>query len=151
MILFSAEVIFASSTSKFGIWIPLDEDFRSSTESTISASLIHCIASVRNCQQVHTSVLNLIFQQANVVGVWNLSQRGSEICSRCWSPPYFFENPPSLGTTELLADGPDWHHWPWAGVWLSLITCGDVFWYIIGTPWVRLLREKGWRRCYWVC
>ena len=60
MILFSAEAIFASSTSKSGIRIPLQEheDFRSSTESTISTSLIQCIASVGNCEQVHTSVLN---------------------------------------------------------------------------------------------
>ena len=71
MILFSAEAIFASSTSKFGIEIPRvdDEDLNSSTESTNSTSLIHCIASVGNCEQVHTSVLNLIFQQANVAGV----------------------------------------------------------------------------------
>ena len=71
MILFSAEAMFASSTSKFGIRIPLtdDEDFKSSTESTMSTSLIQCIASVGNCEQVHTSVLNLIFQQANVAGV----------------------------------------------------------------------------------
>ena len=71
MILFSAEAILASSTSKFGIEILRidDEDFKSSTESTISTSLIHCIASVGNCEQVHTSVLNLIFQQANVAGV----------------------------------------------------------------------------------
>ena len=70
MILFSAEAILASSTSKFGIEIPRvdDEDLKSSTESTNSTSLIHCIASVGNCEQVHTSVLNLIFQQANVVG-----------------------------------------------------------------------------------
>ena len=76
MILFSAEAILASSTSNFGIGIPLvdDEDFKSSTESTISTSLIHCIASVRNCEQVHTSVLNLIFQQANVAGEGNLSK-----------------------------------------------------------------------------
>ena len=35
MILFCAEAIFASSTSKFGNWIPLvdDEDLNSSTES----------------------------------------------------------------------------------------------------------------------
>ena len=60
MILFSAEAILASSTSKFGIEIPLvdDEDFKSSTESTIYTSLIHSTASVRNCEQVHTSVLN---------------------------------------------------------------------------------------------
>ena len=71
MILFSAEAILASSTSKFGIEIPRvdDEDLNSSTESTNSTSLIHCIASVGNCEQVHTSVLNLIFQQAKVAGV----------------------------------------------------------------------------------
>ena len=76
MILFSAEAILASSTSKFGIGIPLvdDEDFRSSTDSTISTSLIHSMASVGNCEQVHTSVLNLIFQQAKVAGVGNLSK-----------------------------------------------------------------------------
>ena len=76
MILFSAEAILASSTSKFGIEIPLvdDEDLKSSTDSTISTSLIHSTVSVGNCEQVHTSVLNLIFQQANVAGVENLSK-----------------------------------------------------------------------------
>ena len=70
------EAILASSTSKFGIEIPRidDEDFNSSTESTSSTSLIHCIVSVGNCEQVHTSVLNLIFQQAMVAGVGNLSK-----------------------------------------------------------------------------
>ena len=60
MILFSAEAILASSTSKFGIEIPRidDEDLNSCTESTNSTPLIHCIASVGNCEQVHTSVLN---------------------------------------------------------------------------------------------
>ena len=48
MILFSAEAILASSTSKFGSEIPLvdDEDIKSSTESTISTSLIQCIPSI---------------------------------------------------------------------------------------------------------
>ena len=48
MILFSAEAILASNTSKFGIEIPRvdEEDLNSSTESTNSTSLIHCIASV---------------------------------------------------------------------------------------------------------
>ena len=89
MILFRAEAILASSTSKFGIEIPRidDEDLNSSTESTNSTSLIHCIASVGNCEQVHTSVLNLIFQQAKVAGVGNLSKWRSEICSHCWSAP----------------------------------------------------------------
>ena len=76
MILLSAEAILASSTSKFGSEIPRvdDDDFNSFTESTNSTSLIHCIASVGNCEQVHTSVLNLIFQQAKVAGVGNLSK-----------------------------------------------------------------------------
>ena len=73
MILFSAEAILASSNSKSGPRVPLieREDLRSSTDSTISTSLIQCIASVGNCEQVHTLVLNLIFQQANVAGVRN--------------------------------------------------------------------------------
>ena len=86
MILFSAEAILASSTSKLGIEIPRvdDEDFNSSTEPTNSTSLIHCIASVRNWEQVHTSVLNLIFQQAMVAGVGNLEIRNLQsllVCS----------------------------------------------------------------------
>ena len=58
IILFSAEAILASSTPKFGIEIPRidDEVLNSSTESTISTSLIQCIASVGNCEKVHTSV-----------------------------------------------------------------------------------------------
>ena len=89
LLLKSAEAILASSTSKFGIEISRidDEDLHSSTESTNSTSLIHCIASVGNCEQVHTSVLNLIFQQAKFAGVGNLSKWRSEICSRCWSAP----------------------------------------------------------------
>ena len=76
MILFSAESILVSSTSKFGIEMPRidDEDLKSSTESTNTTSLIHCIASVGNCGQGHTSVLNLIFQKAKVAGVGNLSK-----------------------------------------------------------------------------
>ena len=76
MILFTAEAILASSTSKFGIEIPRvdDEALNSSTESTNSTSLVQCIASVRNCEQVHTSVLNLIFQQAKVAGVRNMTK-----------------------------------------------------------------------------
>ena len=61
---------------KSDIRIPLtdDEDLKSSTDSTISTSLIHSIASAGNREEVHTSVLNLIFQQANVAGVGNLSK-----------------------------------------------------------------------------
>ena len=64
----------------FEFLLQMTKIFKSSTESTNSTSLIQCIASVGNCEQVHTSVLNLIFQQANVAGVgecvkmkiWNL-------------------------------------------------------------------------------
>ena len=53
MILFRAEAILASSTSKLGIGIPRidDEDLNSSTESTNSTSLIHCIAPVGSCNK----------------------------------------------------------------------------------------------------
>ena len=76
MILFSAEASLASSNSKSGSGVSLieREDLRSSTDSTISTSLIHRIASVRNCEQVHTSILNLILQKANVADVGNLSK-----------------------------------------------------------------------------
>ena len=76
--------------------------------------------SPRKCGQEYTSVLNLIFQQANVAGVGNFSKWRSEICSHCWSAPSFFEESPSLGMTEFLADGPDWHRWSWTDVWFSL-------------------------------
>ena len=76
MILFSAEAILTSSNSKFGIEIPRadDDDLNSSTESTNSTSLIHHLASGGNRDRVHTSVLNLIFQKANVAGVGNVSK-----------------------------------------------------------------------------
>ena len=110
MILFSAEAILASSTSKFGIEKPRidDEDLNSSTESTNSTSLIHCIASVGNCEQIHTSVLNLIFQHAKVAGVGNLSKWRSEICS-----PLLVLHHNSL--KNLL-------HWRWLNFWLTVQT-----------------------------
>ena len=53
MIFFKADVIFASRISKFGKLCPsIDRDvLRSSTESTISTSLIHNIASVEKLEQ----------------------------------------------------------------------------------------------------
>ena len=62
MILFSAEATLASSISKFGKSLPsIDrEDFSSSTESTISTSLIFHIASEGKSEQELTWVLNLI-------------------------------------------------------------------------------------------
>ena len=107
-------------------------------------SLIHSTASVRNCEQVHTSVLNLIFQQANVAGVGNLSKWRSEICSRCSSAPWFFEESPSLGMTEFLTDGPDWHLWSWSCVCLLFFSRRwwvNRFWYL-WTPWIQFLRIR---------
>ena len=42
--------------------------------------------------------------------------------------PQFFENLPSLGSNELLADGPDWHLGSKivSGVWRSLVTCDTL-------------------------
>ena len=76
MILFVLKQSSYRVLQKSGIRIPLTkhEDIKSSTESTISTSLIQSIASAGNCEQVHTSVLNLIFQQANVADVKNLSK-----------------------------------------------------------------------------
>ena len=96
-----------SSTSKFGIWISLIEhqDLRSSTDSNISTCLIHSKASVGDSEQICTSVLNLIFQQANVAGVVNLSKWRSESAIVFGLRHNFFENLPSQGTNEFLADG----------------------------------------------
>ena len=64
MILFRAVAIFASSISMFGKSCPQTDrqDFNSSTESTISTSLIHNVASDGKSEQVVTWFLNLIFQ-----------------------------------------------------------------------------------------
>ena len=155
MILFSAEAILASSTSKSGIRIPLtdDEDFKSSTESTISTSLIHSIASEGNCEQIHTSVLNLIFQQANVAVVENLSKWRSEICSRCWSAPLFFWR------ISLTRD--EWFFGWRSGLaslilnWCLIIILHRRWWVnwsgFMRTPWIQFLRIRCWRRRGWIC
>ena len=64
MILFKAEAIFASNVSKFGKFLPAAdrEDLKSSTESTISTSLIHNIVSEGKSEQIVTWLLNLIIQ-----------------------------------------------------------------------------------------
>ena len=85
------------------------------------------IAPVGNCEQVDTSVLNLIFQQAKVAGVGNLSKWRSEICSRCWSAPEFFEESPPLKMTESWADGPDWHLRSWSHSGLPLFSAVDMW------------------------
>ena len=74
MIFFREEPIFASSISKFGIRCPrIDcDDFRSSTESTISTSLIKRIASEGWLEQEHASVLKLVFQNCNDKKRWEV-------------------------------------------------------------------------------
>ena len=52
---------------------------------------------------------------------------------------------------NFLADGPDWHLWSWAGVWLSLITCGDVCSDKLELHGFKLFRIKCWRRRCWIC
>ena len=126
-------------TSKSGFRIPLtdNEDMKLSTESTISTSLIQCIASVGNCEQVHTSVLNLIFQQANVAGVGKLTKQGSEICSLCWSAAYFFVKS-SLIRVEWMSG---WRSWLASRiqscVWILTFT-RHMRWYVF-----RYVRNQG--------
>ena len=74
MISFRAEVIFASSISKFGKSFPQTdrEDFNSSKESTISPSVIHNKASDGKSEQVVSWFLNFIIQHKNVEGVGEL-------------------------------------------------------------------------------
>ena len=86
-----------------------DEDLNSSTESTNSTSLIHCIASVGNCEQVHTSVLNLIFQQAKVAGVGTCQNGDPKSAVVVGLPHNSLKSLLHLKMTESLADGPDWH------------------------------------------
>ena len=86
MILFKAEAILASSISKFGKSLPsIDrEDFKSSTESTISTSLIHDISFEGKSEQEVAWVLTLIFQYENDDGLGNFPNWCSDICSlRC--------------------------------------------------------------------
>ena len=105
MILFRAEAIFASSTSKFGKFVPETdrEDFNSFNESTSSTSLIHNIASDGKSEQVITWFLNRIFQTKNDWGLKNLSNCSSEICCLCSPTIEFCGN--STGIKELTLDG----------------------------------------------
>ena len=69
----------------------------------------------------------------------------------CWSAPQCFENIPSLGTNELLADGPCWHLWSWTGVWFSVFSAVNEW---IGSDTLEIhgfnLRIKCWRRRRWI-
>ena len=105
MILFRAEAIFTSSISKFGKFFPQTdrEDFNSSIESTISASLIHNIASDGKSEQVVAWFLNRIFHTKNNCGVGNLSNCSSDICCLCGLTIEFCGNSTSI--LELTVDG----------------------------------------------
>ena len=85
MILFKAEATLASSISKVGNLSTaiVRDDFNSSTESTITTSLIHNIESEGKSDQELTWVLNLIFQNIDDDGVVNLSNGNSDICGLC--------------------------------------------------------------------
>ena len=50
---------------------------------------------------------------------------------------------PSIGVTELLADGPDWHLWSWTGVWFSFFPAGDEW---IGSD---IWELHGFNSCRW--
>ena len=102
MILFKTEA-FSQLTSQNleKIFPAIDrEDFNSSTESTISTSLIHSIASEGKSKQIVTWLLNLIFQHENVECVGNLPIWSSDIC--CLSCPTIEF---CGGNNELTVDG----------------------------------------------
>ena len=146
----------ASSTSKFCIEIPRvdDEDLKSSTDSTNSTSLIHCIASVGNCEHVQTSVLNLIFQQAKVAGVRELVKmkiRNLQSLLVC-----------SIILWRVSSTEDDWI-FGWRSALASQILIS--FWSITLLRWrhvkrflnsflptrVQFLRIRSWRGSLWIC
>ena len=128
MILFSAEAIFASSESNFGIRIPL-------TEHTYFRP-IHWINQLHFFDPQHS------FRRKLWTSTYLSLESYLPTSERCWCGkfvkmkirnlqsllvgPIILWNLPSLGSNEFLADGPDWHLWSWTGVWRSLVTCGDV-------------------------
>ena len=152
MILFSAEAILASSNSN-KVWSMNSSDgtrrLRSSTDSTISTSLIHITASVRSCKKIHTSILNLNFQQENVVEVQSEVLKCAVFVG--WSAPQSFENLPSLGSNEFLAEGPD-HHRIENCVW-DLTFTRYMRWCVfrhVRNPRIESTWMRWWRRCRWI-
>ena len=144
----------STNTSKFGIRItPTEHKYsRSSTESTISTSLIQCIASVRNCEQVRIPVLNLTFQQANVAGVVNLSKMKIRNLQSLLVCSIILWNLLSLVSNEFLVDSLDWHLGSKAvsGVCRSLVTCGGVCFRQVGNPRIESFWMRRWRRRRWI-
>ena len=153
MILFSAEAILASSTSKSGIRIPLtdDEDIKSSTEST----------SLHFCGPMHSFRRKL----------WTSTYLSLESClptsKRCWCGEFvemkiwnlqsFLVCPIILWRISVTRD--DWFfglRFRLASLILSWCLAfiyymwWCVFWFI-RTPWIQFLRIRCWRRRGWIC
>ena len=119
-------------------------------KSAISTSLIHCITSVKIFELVHTPLLNLIFQQANVAVV------GEFIKMKIWDLQSLVICTNSL---KILSKD-DWTFgWRSRLASLILIWClvsilhrlwrVDWFWYL-RTPWIQFLLIMGWRRRCWI-
>ena len=79
------------------------EDFNSATESNISTSLTHNVASKGKSEQELTWVFNLIFQYENDEGVENQMNWSSDICSLCFTAIELCGI--SAGRKEFMVDG----------------------------------------------
>ena len=154
MILFSAEAIIASSTSKFGIWIPLvdDEDIKSSTESTISTSLIQCIASEKMWTNTYLSFKSYLPTSKCCWCREFVKVKFRDLQSLLVCPIILWES--SLTRVEWISG---WRSWLASRiqncVWIFTFThhmwwC--VFWYI-RDPRIWFLRIRCWRRRRWIC
>ena len=154
MIRFSAEAILASSTSKSGVRIPLTEheDLRSSTDSTISTSLIYSVASVGNCEQVHTSVLIescLPKSECCWCGEF-VKMRIRNLQSLLVCPIIIWES--SLTWVEWMSG---WRSWLASRIQIWCLAFTHHMWWCvfwrIRDPRIRLLRIRCWRRRPWIC
>ena len=141
MILFRAEAILASSISKFGKFLPaIDrENLNYSTESTISTSLIHDMASEGKSEQAETCFLNLIFHHQNVEGVGNLSNCSSDICCLCCTAIEFCGM--STGKREFNGRRPSskCRHWNCAS---NRCPCTDTHWNRTCCTWCRRVKNS---------
>ena len=117
-----------------------------------SSSLIHCIASVGNCEQVRTSVLNLIFQQAKVAGERKLvkmeirNQQSLLVCSIIiWrvsstEDDWIFGWRPRLASQILILFRS-----------FTFLRCRHMKWFLNGCPpWIQFLRIRIWRGSMWI-
>ena len=113
----------------------------------------NAFASVRNCEQVHTSVLNLNFQQAKVAGVGNLSKWRPKSAIVVGLPHNSSKSLLNWRWLDFCADGPDWHSrililfLPF-----TFLHCGWMEWLLAW--WIPLiqfqrLRCRWWR--IWIC